>query len=97
MYGTIARFRIKPGMIDEYIAWNEANPVEDSGPGVLMVYQMDRNPNELVVVVAAESRAAYRAMSEDPEMNERYLQMMEFFAAEPEWNDGEVILSEFDL
>jgi hypothetical protein len=97
MYGTIARYRVKPGMLDDFQAWQEANPVEDRRPGAMLVYQMDRDPNELFLVIAAENRAAFRATSESPEMHDRFLRMMEFLAAEPEWNDGEIIASEFDL
>jgi quinol monooxygenase YgiN len=98
MYGTIARYRVKPGKLDELIALTEANrPENTGGPGIMIVFQMDRDPNEILAVFASESREAYRAMSEDPATHELYLQMMEFMAAEPEWNDGEIIASEFDL
>jgi hypothetical protein len=97
MYGTISRQRVKPGMLDALRAWNEANRPEDTGPGVMLVYQMDRDPNEIFVVIAAESREAYRAASENPKMHERYLKMLEYLDGEPEWNDGTVIASEINL
>ena len=97
MYGTIARMRVKPGMAEAFYNWNMQHNVEDTSPGAMLVYQMDSNPDELYVVIAAENRAHYRAMSEAPGMHERYLEMIQFLVEEPEWHDGEVIGSEFNL
>jgi len=97
MYGTIARMRVKPGMAEAFTKWNMEHAVEDTGQGALLVFQMDSNPDELYVVIAAESRMHYRAMSEAPGMHERYLQMIQFLIEEPEWHDGEVIASESNL
>lgn len=98
MYGSIARYRVKPGKLDELIALTEANRSEGrDGPGIMIVFQMDRDPNEIFGVFAADSREAYRAMSEDPATHELYLQMMEYLVGEPEWNDGEIIASEINL
>jgi len=90
MYGTIARMRIKPGKIDEMqrLAEQEAEEI----PGILFqyVYQMDADENEFMLVVGFESREAYRANAESPEMHQRYLRYRELLDAEPEWHDGEI-------
>lgn len=90
MYGTIARMKVKPGMMDAFIAWGEQRDRPDDGSATL-VFRSDNDPNELFLVVAARSREEYRAQSESPEMHEQFLEMMQFLAAEPEWHDGEVI------
>lgn len=98
MYGTIARVRVKPGMLEAFEAWQEANEVKrPEGPGAMLVFQLDRNPDELMVVIASESEAAYREFSERPGMHERYLDMLQFLDGEPEWYDGAIINSRFDL
>jgi hypothetical protein len=97
MYGTVARMRVKRGMLEEFYAWNEENRVEDTGPGAMLVFQMDDNPHVLYLVVAAESRESYRAVADRPEMHARFMDMMQYLEAEPEWHDGEVVASEFNL
>lgn len=43
------------------------------------------------LAVAFESKEAYYANSVRPETHARYVQLMEFAAAEPEWHDGEIV------
>jgi hypothetical protein len=93
MYGTIARIKVKPGMLERLMAWGQEQPAD---AGAMLIYQSDHDPNELWLVIAAESREAYRARSESPEQHEQYLQMMQYLAAEPEWHDGEVVDSYFN-
>jgi heme-degrading monooxygenase HmoA len=57
------------------------------------VYRMDSNPNEFYLVVMFESREAYWRNAESPEQHERFLKFMQYAAAEPEWHDGEIVLS----
>ena len=97
MYGTVARIRVKHGMVDEFYAWNQQNPVEGTGRSAMLVFQMDANPDELYLVVAAESREDYRAVSNRPGMHARFMDMMRFLEAEPEWHDGEIIASDFNV
>jgi heme-degrading monooxygenase HmoA len=94
MYGTVARLRIKPGMEEE--ARRFATEEDEARiPGFLFqhAYQLDADPHELVVVVAFESKEAYRANAGSTAQHERYLRYRELLAAEPEWHDGEVIAS----
>ena len=97
MYGSIAHYRVKPGKLDDLMAWGESTESDNPGPGAMIVYQMDRDPNELFIAIVAESEEEDRATSESPEMHARYLKMMEFLEGEPEWNDGKVIASRFNL
>jgi hypothetical protein len=55
------------------------------------VFQMDRNSNELYLVVIFTDRASYVANAQSPEQNARYQEMRALLAADPEWHDGEVI------
>jgi len=96
MYGTIAKMKVKPGMLEKL---SETMTVDEGGhrpDGALSmsVFQMDANPNEIWVIAISESREAYRAYSESPESNERYQQMSDWLEAEPEWHDGEVLRHE---
>ncbi len=93
MYGTVARLRVKPGMEERLqdIGRQQGPAV----PGMVFqhVYQMDADPREFYLVVAFESREAYRANATSPEQNERYQQYRELLESEPEWHDGEIVFS----
>ena len=92
MYGTIARLTLKPGTGDEFgkaARAQETTPI----PGLLTttVYHSDTNPDECWLVVAFEDRESYVKNAESPAQHERYLQLAQFFAADPEWHDGEIV------
>ncbi|WP_119072197.1 hypothetical protein [Aggregatilinea lenta] len=93
MYGTIARMQLKPGALDAMMAFGREQP-PPPGDGVMLVFQMDNNPDELYLIVAAESEEAYRAVANSPEQHQRFLQMMELLVAEPDWHDGRVVAAQ---
>jgi quinol monooxygenase YgiN len=95
MYGTIARMRLKPGMegkLKEELAQYERLKI----PGFVstMVYRMDRDPNEIFMVVAFTDKDSYVANARDPKQDERFRKMRAVLAADPEWHDGEIIGSQ---
>jgi len=97
MYGTVVRYRVKPGKLEDVRAWMEDSRGPNDVLGAMIVYQMDRDPNEMFVAVVSESKEAYRTFSEDPATHERYLKLMEFLDGESEWNDGTVLDAWFNL
>jgi hypothetical protein len=90
MYGTVSRVKIKPDALGELERLAQSTP-EMRGPGVSMVFQMDADPSEIMLVAAAESKEVYRDISGSPEMHQAYLERRKWFESEPEWNDGQVI------
>ena len=94
MYGTVARLRVKPGMEDELRADFERQK-QFSIPGLVgeCLYRMDQDPQVIVLVALFESKAAYVANAQAPHQHEDYLRMMTFLEAEPEWNDGEIVMA----
>lgn len=92
MYGTVARFRARPGMADALRELGEGY-ADDPPTGYVSqtVYQMDDDPDVFYMAVVFESRAAYVANAESPEQHERYLEMRAMLAEDPEWHDGEII------
>jgi quinol monooxygenase YgiN len=91
MYGTIARMRIKPGKEAELRRLG--NEMAPQIPGFVFqhVYRMDADPNECYLVVAFESKEAYRANAGSPEQAARYGQFRALLDADPEWHDGEIV------
>jgi quinol monooxygenase YgiN len=94
MYGTIARMRIKPGMMDKLQAeMKEYESLAVDGYVGTSVYQMDENSNEVYLVVAFRDKGSYIKNADSPQQNERYEKMMSYLDGEPEWHDGEIIYS----
>jgi hypothetical protein len=90
MYGTIAKMRVKPGQGPALQEWGQRADAP-AGTVAVAVFQMDADPTELYMVAMADSKEAYFANADSPEQHQRYLEMMQFLAAEPEWHDGEII------
>ena len=92
MYGTVARWRIKPGMLERLNAEMAAFG-DRRVPGFVAeyVYQMDDDPDELYVAVVFESKEAYHANAGSPEQHAQYERLVTMFDGEPEWHDGEIV------
>ena len=93
MYGTIARFHVKPGMAEQFLAFVQRESTEDPGQVAEYFYRLDTDPNTYYMVVVFESKAAYVANAQRPETNARYTRGLEHLASEPEWHDGEVVFT----
>ena len=92
MYGTIARFTLKPGTAEEFGRVASAQDVAPI-PGYLgsTVYHSDSNPDECWLVVTFQDKDSYVRNAESPAQNERYQELTKFFARDPEWHDGEIV------
>ncbi len=94
MYGTVARMRMKSGseaQLQEEMTRYDSLKI----PGFVSTttYRMDRDPNEVYVVVAFTDKESYHANARDPKQDERFRRMRELLAEDPEWHDGEIIAS----
>jgi quinol monooxygenase YgiN len=94
MYGTIARLKVKPGKV-ETLKNHMSKVTASHQPGFVSAtaYRMDADSNEVLLVVAFESKQAYVANANRPETDADFKEMMQFLVAEPEWHDGEIIYS----
>lgn len=94
MYGSVSRWRVKEGKQEE-IERLMAEVSRDRAPGsrALNVYRSDADPREYWVAGVFESREAYTSNSDSPEQTARFRQLRELMEADPEWHDGEVIVS----
>lgn len=92
MYGTVAKLRAKSGHVGglELVAKGSEIP---KGAVALYLFKADSDPNELWMVAVFESKEAYVANARSPEQHQRFLDIMQYLEAEPEWHDGEIVLS----
>jgi quinol monooxygenase YgiN len=91
-FGTVAKYRVKPGHADEFAA--QLKKFESGAPSGWVystIFRSAADPNEVWASVVFESEEAYKSNSDRPEMDAEYRAMLEHLAGEPEWHDGHVI------
>lgn len=92
MYGTIAHFRIKPGIKDEFI-----RTMDSFGDAVIpgwmadYYFQMDRDSDEFFLVAIFKDKDTYQVNADSPEQHEQYLKFRSFLVDDPAWNDGSIV------
>ncbi|HET9591126.1 MAG TPA: antibiotic biosynthesis monooxygenase [Anaerolineales bacterium] len=92
MYGTIARFRIKPGLKDEFIkAMDSFGDAPIDGWLADYYFQMDNDPNEFYLVAIFKDRETYQANADSIDQHERYLIFRSFLTDDPGWHDGFIV------
>lgn len=95
MYGTVGRFRVKPGRLDDLIGiFNEwERDFRPRIPGALhtFAYQMDADSNVVLAVAVFKDKESYVANADSPEQDKWYQRLRECLNADPEWNDGTIV------
>jgi hypothetical protein len=92
MYGTIAHFRLRPGVREEFVRAMDSFG-SDVIPGWRADYyfQMDRDSDEFFLVAIFQDKESYTLNADSPEQHERYLKFRSFLADDPQWNDGSIV------
>jgi hypothetical protein len=92
MYGTVARFRVKPGKEAEMFELMKSDYAQQI-PGSIdeWVYKMDDDPQTFYLAVLFDSRESYVKNAQSPEQDQRYRRFRALLEADPEWHDGEVV------
>ena len=91
MYGTIARMKAKKGALEQLRKMETGR--QPAGFVHSYVFQSDTDPDELWLVALFKDKATYTANADSPEQDKEFRALMEFLKSEPEWHDGEVIVS----
>jgi quinol monooxygenase YgiN len=85
--------KVKPGKLDELMNLMRSGGRDTKGYVGEIVYRMDSDPNEIMLVVLFQDKESYHANANDPEMHKDYEEYRALLDADPEWNDGEIIHS----
>jgi quinol monooxygenase YgiN len=94
MYGTVAKFKAKPGAFDALMKISENQAaINIKGYVGQYIYRMDDDPNVYYLTALFKDKQSYVANANSPEQNERFQEMAKYFVAEPEWHDGEIVFS----
>ena len=92
MYGTIAHFRIKPGLKDEFIrAMNGFGNAAIAGWMADYYFQIDEDSDEFYLVAIFRDKETYQANADSTDQHERYLVFRSLLTDEPEWHDGFIV------
>jgi quinol monooxygenase YgiN len=92
MYGTIARFRIKSGVKDEFIkAMDSFGDAFIAGWVADYYFQMENDSDEFYLVAIFKDKETYQANADSAEQHERYLVFRSFLMDDPEWYDGFIL------
>ena len=92
MYGTIARFRIKPGVKDEFVkAMDGFGDVILPGWVADYYFQMENDPDEFYLVAIFKDKEMYVTNANSTAQHERYLIFRSFLLDDPEWHDGFIL------
>ena len=92
MYGTIAHFRLRPGVREEFVQVMDSFGDDIiSGWKADYYFQMDRDSDEFFLVAIFQDKESYTANADSAEQHERYLKFRSFLADDPQWNDGAIV------
>jgi quinol monooxygenase YgiN len=97
MYGSVFRLRPKPGQDQAMIAlmerWGRERRPKVEGFVSAEVYRSEAHPGEYLNTVVFTSREAYMKNADDPEQDAWYRELRALLESDPEWEDGEVVVS----
>src|SRR5438093_11585614 len=97
MFGTVYRLKPRPGKeqaVAEHLRlWErERRPLVSGAVGGYL-FKSRTNGGEMVGVAVFDSEANYRKNAEDPAQDRWYRDLREMLEADPEWNDGDVLVA----
>jgi hypothetical protein len=92
MYGTVMRYRGKPGSEAAALALTKeflADP--PAGFVASYTYRLDSGGDQYVTAAIFTDKAAYLKNASDPRQDQWFKRMQALLVGEVEWSDGEVI------
>ena len=99
MFGTIYHMRPKPGAeaaIKDLMRREEKERTSPAGFVAGYLFRPRSRPEALIGVAVFDSEASYRKNANDPEQDRWYRRLRELLEADPEWYDGDVLVSLFE-
>jgi hypothetical protein len=90
VYGTLAFMRAMPGRRREAGELIRSLQRPISGLIVNYIYELDRDPEEAVMLAVFDQKAAYERNAASSGQHERYLTYRSLLTEDPQWHDGEV-------
>jgi hypothetical protein len=97
MYGSVYRMKAIPGQEANIAAhfrrWErERRPTVGGAVGGYL-FRPRAGADELIGVAVFDSENSYRKNADDPKQDEWYQDLRQMLEADPEWNDGDVLVA----
>lgn len=92
MYGTVSRYRLKPGKEQEAITISgeiARNP--SSGFVGTYTFRLDSGDNEYITAAVWSDRETYQRNSNSQQQQRWFQRVSQLMDGDPQWHDGEVI------
>jgi len=97
MFGSIYRMTPKPGQEANIAAhfrrWEKERRPEVGGAVGGYLFRPKGTTTELIGVAVFDSESSYRRNADDPAQNVWYRDLRQMLEADPEWNDGDVLVA----
>jgi hypothetical protein len=97
MFGSIYRMRPRPGregeIANHFRRWERERRPDVGGAVAGYLFRPKANARELIGVAVFDSEASYRRNAGDPAQDRWYRDLRELLEADPEWNDGDVLVA----
>jgi Antibiotic biosynthesis monooxygenase len=92
MYGTVFRYRVKPGMEDEVLAlFTEFQDSPPEGFVAAWTYRLDSGDGEYITAAAHTSKESYLANATRPEQAAWFERFRGMLVDDVQWHDGEIV------
>ena len=97
MFGTIYQMKPKAGReqaVAEHLRlWERERRPNLRGAVAGYLFRSKGQPGTLVGVAVFDSEASYRRNADDPAQDGWYRELREMLEADPEWNDGDILVA----
>ena len=97
MFGTIYQMRPKAGreqaVADHLRRWERERRPTINGAVAGYLFRPKGHPESLIGVAVFDSEASYRTNANDPAQDAWYRELREMLEADPEWNDGDILVA----
>jgi quinol monooxygenase YgiN len=97
MFGTIYQMKPRAGQeqaIAEHLRrWERERRPSVKGAVAGYLFRSKDRPDTLIGVAVFDSEASYKANADDPAQGRWYQQLRELLDADPEWNDGDILVA----
>lgn len=95
MFATVARMRPKSGHLEEIInlnaEWEREHAPNVDGFVTAYIMELEKNPDELLLVAIFEDRESFVANANRPEQDQWFQKVRQHLESDPVWEDGAVI------
>lgn len=95
MYGTVFRYRVKPGKDEELMTlFTEFRDNPPEGYVGSVTYRLDAGDGQYMTAAAHRDKQAYLDNAQSPQQSAWFQRFRELLVDDPDWNDGEILLGE---